>query len=102
MVIKSINLSAYNPDRLKWALVMVLLLVMLIMGIMLSKSYQKDENYITQQAKTEAMATGQDPCKILELWLMAAKSSGNTPLVQDIIQAQKFLGCRNQQKRQQR
>jgi len=70
--------------------------------LIFSKSYQKDENYLTLQVKAEAQTTGKDPCNILDAWLVEAKLLGDTQRVQDIIQAQKFLGCRNLQKRKDR
>lgn len=70
--------------------------------INLSKSYQKNESYITLEVKALAQTTGKDPCDILSEWLAEAGSLGNKQRVADIQEAQKFLGCRNKQKRQQR
>ena len=67
-----------------------------------SKAHQKNENYITLQAKTEAQARGKDPCDILTEWLAEAKRMGERQRIRDIQLAQKFLGCRNKQKRQDR
>ncbi len=71
-------------------------------NIYFSKAYQKNENYITLQAKTEAQATGKDPCDILDEWLIEAKNAGDRQTIQDIQPAQKFLGCRNKQKQESR
>lgn len=83
-------------------IITIFLLMVITLSLVFSKSYQRDENYVTTQAKTEAQATGGDPCDLLKLWLQEAKLAGDKQKVQDIIQAQKFLGCRNKQKRQNR
>ena len=65
----------------------------------MSKSTERGENYISLQAKTEAQQSGRDPCDILLEWLAEAIEIGNKQEVRDIQKAQKFLGCRNKQKR---
>ena len=85
--------------------ILAMLLVTLIVwqsGLIFSKSYQQDENYLTLQVKATALTTGKDPCDMLDIWLAEAKLLGDTQRVQDIIQAQKFMGCRNILKRQSR
>ena len=63
-------------------------------------SRESGHSHITQQVKIEAQTIGRDPCDILSMWLAEAKREKETALVQQIKQAQKFLGCRNRQKRQ--
>jgi hypothetical protein len=72
---------------------------MLMSLLWFSQAQQKGENYISLQAKTEAQATGKDPCDILLVWLATAKLTGNKADVRLIQQAQKYLGCRNVRKR---
>jgi RHS repeat-associated protein len=60
---------------------------------------QKGENYISLAAKIEAQKTGRNVCDVLADWLAKAKCEGNTQLLKDIEEAQKFLGCRNITKR---
>jgi RHS repeat-associated protein len=57
-------------------------------------------NYITEIVK-QRFRELRDQCAELDRMLAAAKAAGNSKLVLDIIQAQKYLGCRNIQKRQQ-
>jgi len=90
-------------------IILAIILVVIVVGAVIwqanvyfSKSYQKGENYITLQAKAEAQVTGKDPCDILNEWLVEAKSVGNKQEIRDLQLAQKFLGCRNKQKRQNR
>ncbi|WP_137940512.1 RHS repeat-associated core domain-containing protein, partial [Chitinivorax sp. B] len=56
-------------------------------------------NWATESAKVEAKQKGIDPCDILADWLKEAKAAGNKKEVQDLIEAQKFLDCRNKDKR---
>jgi len=90
-------------------IILVIILAVIVVGtivwqtnVYFSKSYQKGENYITVQAKAESQVTGKDPCDILNEWLAKAKSIGDKQTTRDIQLAQKFLGCRNKQKRQNR
>lgn len=67
-----------------------------------SQSRQKGENYISRQAKAEAQATDREVCLILAESLAEARQLGKKQLVREIQKAQKFLGCRNKQKRKNR
>jgi hypothetical protein len=60
---------------------------------------EKGESEITTEAKREAARTGQDVCSVLANMLQMAKLDGNQARQAKIIQAQKFLRCRNQRKR---
>jgi hypothetical protein len=86
-------------DIRKWILIGFILAVA-VTGIFLqSRSREKGENYISREAKIAAQAAGTTPCLILKLWLTQAKQAGNGQRVRDIVKAQKFLGCRNIEKR---
>ena len=63
---------------------------------------QSPQNWATEQAKYEAMRLNIDPCDVLDRMLNEAKCKGDEKVVQDIIQAKKFLKCRNIQKRKSR
>jgi hypothetical protein len=65
----------------------------------MTKSWESGENEITEQARREAARAKQDLCDILAAMLVEARAARNTDLVQKIIQAQKYLGCRNKRKR---
>nr|WP_308506835.1 RHS repeat-associated core domain-containing protein [Pseudoduganella ginsengisoli] len=56
-------------------------------------------NWATESAKSEAQSSGQDPCDVLGEWLRQAKAAGNVKRALDIIEAQKFMDCRNKDKR---
>lgn len=56
-------------------------------------------NWATESAKSEAQNSGQDPCDVLDEWLRQAKATGNVKRALDIIEAQKFMDCRNKDKR---
>jgi len=60
---------------------------------------EKGTNWATEQAKSEAKATGKSPCDILAKMLDDSKCSGDRGKIDAIIAAQKFMGCRNVQKR---
>jgi hypothetical protein len=64
--------------------------------------FDRGENYISRQAKAEAQATDREACLILAQWLAEARKLGQKQLVREIQKAQKFLGCRNKQKRKKR
>lgn len=108
MIVTDVVKGLYGgaSGSLKKTILVVVLLAIVVGGVIwqanlyFSKSYQKNENYITLQAKTEAQTTGKDPCDILNEWLTEAKSTGDKQRIRDIQLAQKFLGCRNKQKRQ--
>ena len=68
----------------------------------MGKSKQRGENYISLQAKVKAKATGKNPCDILIEWLSQAKQLGDKLRAREIQKAQKFLSCRNKQKRRKR
>ena len=65
----------------------------------MTKSRESGENEVTDEARREAKRTGQGVCAVLTGMLQRAKTAGDTELTRKIIQAQKYLGCRNIQKR---
>jgi hypothetical protein len=98
MVANSVEDTSYH--RYLLLLLVAIVIIMLIVGLVLfSRGHQKGENYISLKAKTEAQITGKDPCDLLDTWLVAAKLANDKVQVRTIQQAQKFLGCRNVQKR---
>ncbi|MGH8550156.1 MAG: RHS repeat-associated core domain-containing protein [Methylococcales bacterium] len=60
---------------------------------------EQGRNWATEEAKSRAQKNCSDPCTELAKMLEAAKGMGDTKAVRDIIQAQKFLHCRNIRKR---
>jgi predicted transposase YbfD/YdcC len=66
----------------------------------MTKSQEGGENEITEDAKREAARTKGNICTILTAWQRDAKAAGDTERVRKIIKAQKYLGCRNIQKRE--
>jgi hypothetical protein len=60
---------------------------------------EQGRNWATEEAKRRAQANCSEPCKELDKMLDDARRQGNTQAVRDIIQAQKFLHCRNVRKR---
>jgi hypothetical protein len=68
----------------------------------MTKSWEKGENPIVEQAKREAAHTGRDIGEILKEMLVAAKQARNTARRINIQRAQKFLKFRNQRKRRSR
>jgi RHS repeat-associated protein len=67
--------------------------------ILLSQAREKGENEITRQVKADAQTSGRDPCDILDEMLRACSDGATKRKIQ---QAQKFLGCRNKTKRQEK
>jgi uncharacterized membrane protein YebE (DUF533 family) len=65
----------------------------------MTKSRERGENEITEEAKREAARTKKHVCDILAAMLAAAKAAGNTERQRKILRAQKYLGCRNVRKR---
>ena len=65
----------------------------------MTKSRQRGQNEITDEAQREAARTGKNVCDILEVMLRAAKKAGDTAKRNKIVMAQKFLHCRNRKKR---
>jgi hypothetical protein len=68
----------------------------------MTKSRGKGHNEITPEVVKEAARTGRDVCAILREMLEAAKKARDTKLQQKIVQAEKYLGCRNRNKRRSR
>jgi hypothetical protein len=62
-------------------------------------SRERGENEITRQVKRDAQATGKDPCDLLQELLKSCTDSATKRKIQ---QAQKFLGCRNKEKRKEK
>jgi hypothetical protein len=65
----------------------------------MTKSTEHGENEYTREARRRAAATGQDVCAILRAMRADAIRDGDTAAERKIIQAEKFLGCRNRKKR---
>jgi RHS repeat-associated protein len=67
----------------------------------MSKSGQtsKGTNWATEAAKVKTQEDGQDPCYWLAKWLAEAKASGDKKRVGDLIEAEKYMDCRNKDKR---
>lgn len=65
----------------------------------MTKSRHRGHSALTDAARREAMRTGRDVCDILAEWLAEAKRDGDTERVMALIQAMKYLGCRNRRKR---
>jgi len=68
-------------------------------NILFSRSYEKGINEVTRQVQIEAQTTGKDPCELLKGLRVSAKKAKDTSRLMKIQQAEKFFGCRNQQKR---
>jgi hypothetical protein len=64
-----------------------------------TKSPEKGENEITDEAKRKAARTGKDVCDLLNEMLAQAKADRDTARERKIKRAQKYLGCRNKRKR---
>ncbi len=90
------------PRGLAWVLVGALAVSVALASVFIfSRGREKGENYVTLEVKAAAQTTGRDPCEILKEWLADAKREKDTEAIRAIQQAQKFLGCRNIQKRSQ-
>jgi hypothetical protein len=68
----------------------------------MTKSRESGDNEITEEAKREAARTKGNVCAILAAWLAEAKAAGDAEHVRKILKAQKYMGCRNIQKREPR
>jgi len=71
--------------------------------ILFSKSRQKGSNFVTELVKEEAQLTGREPCEIIAERLSQEKAKPKDErdgeLIKAMQQAEKFLSCRNKQKR---
>jgi hypothetical protein len=65
----------------------------------MTKSEERGENELTEEAKREAARTGKDVCAILAAMLKKARAAGDKARERKIVRAQKYLGCRNIRKR---
>jgi hypothetical protein len=65
----------------------------------MTKTQEKGENEITDEAKREAALTGKDICVILKEMLQEAKAAKDAERERKIKRAEKYLGCRNKRKR---
>jgi hypothetical protein len=65
----------------------------------MTKSWEKGDNEIVDEARREAAQTGRDLGAILEEMLVAAKKARDPARRIRIQRAQKFLKLRNQKKR---
>jgi hypothetical protein len=65
----------------------------------MTKSKERGENEISREAKQEAARTNRHVCDVLAAMLAVAKQAGDVTRQRKIIQAQKFLRCRNVRRR---
>ena len=65
----------------------------------MTKSRESGENEYARQARLRAARTGEDVCAILREFRKEAINSADRDAEQKIIQAEKYLGCRNRRKR---
>jgi hypothetical protein len=65
----------------------------------MTKSRERGEDEITDEARREAARTGGHVCDVLAAMLLRAKAAGDAGRIQKIIRAQKYLRCRNVRKR---
>lgn len=65
----------------------------------MTKSREKGENEITDEARQVALRTGRGICDILNEMLRDAKAAKNRQRERKIKRAEKYLGCRNKRKR---
>jgi hypothetical protein len=65
----------------------------------MTKSQEKGENEITDEARRQAVLTGKDICDILKEMLRQAKTARDKNRERKIKRAEKYLGCRNIRKR---
>jgi hypothetical protein len=65
----------------------------------MTKSHEKGENEITDEARQKALRTGRPICDILREMLRDAKADKDPQREQKIKRAEKYLGCRNKRKR---
>jgi hypothetical protein len=63
-----------------------------------------EDNWVSLDAKAQAKTEGRDPCDLLKEWLNdeKRKSKGlqDKRYIRDVVQAQKYLKCRNVGKRE--
>ena len=64
----------------------------------MTKSPEKGQNEITDEAQREAARTGKDICDILREMLRRAKVDKDKDRERKIKRAEKYLGCRNKRK----
>ncbi len=65
----------------------------------MTRSREKGENEITDEAMREALRTGREVADILEDMLRAAKKAGDAKRRKKIERAQKYRRLRNRRKR---
>jgi hypothetical protein len=65
----------------------------------MTKAQEGGENEVSRAAKQEATRSGRNVCDILAEWLGEAKAASDRERERKIVQAQKFLKCRNVRKR---
>lgn len=65
----------------------------------MTKSKERGENEITREARQEAVRSNRHICDVLADLLSAAKAAGDVARQRKIIQALKFLRCRNVRRR---
>jgi hypothetical protein len=68
----------------------------------MTKSHEKGENEITDEARRQAARSGHDICDILSNMLQRARADKDRHRERKIRLAQKYLGCRNKRKRRKR
>lgn len=65
----------------------------------MTRSRERGENEFTLAAKREAARTGRDVCDILKEMRERAVAAGDQSRIAKIRRAEKYLGCRNRQRR---
>ena len=68
----------------------------------MTKSRERGENEVTDEAKRRARSENRDVCSVLDTMLVEAKAQGDKGPIRKIVKAQKYLGCRNIRKRRDR
>ncbi|MEE3716541.1 RHS repeat-associated core domain-containing protein [Tumidithrix elongata RA019] len=65
---------------------------------------EKGESWVTRDAKAQAREEDRDPCDLLKEWLndeqQKTKNLRDKQYIRDIVKAQKYLKCRNMDKRE--
>jgi hypothetical protein len=68
----------------------------------MTKSQEQGRNEIVAEVVREAARTGKDVCVILRGMRQAAEKVRDAKRQKKIVQAEKYLGCRNRNKRKSR
>jgi hypothetical protein len=65
----------------------------------MTKSRHKGENEFVRELRRRAKRAGEDVCTILRKMRREAGQRGDTEAERKIVEAEKYLGCRNRKKR---